>query len=307
MSKVDDGKSFQRERIRRGQAAGKQPVLYKMELTEGENERMKRFLALLLIMMLVLTSFAACGSNEEGEATDPGANNEQGVEAGGENVDGEAGEGDAAGTEGDAEGEDAEEKADADQKEQPDGNQAEQKPADKTDKPAKPAAKPADKPAKEESNSSSKPANKAEIKAPSGTPAEIIDKIYAEYPVADLPLGTMEVDLADLDALKMFTGLSSADKIKAAAVSETMMGSQAYSLVVVKAKDAKYADDIVEEMANGIDPRKWVCVEADDLSVASAGDVVVLMMVESTFKDTVTSKNIIDAFSAICGGLDTRI
>lgn len=271
---------------------------------------MKRFLALLLVMMLVLTSFAACGSNDEGEAADPGANNEQGVEAGGENVDGEAGKGDAAGTEGDAEGEDAEEKADADQKEEPAGNQAEQKPADKTDKPAKPAdkpAKPADKPAKEESNSSSKPANKAEIKASSGTPAEIIDKIYAEYPVADLPLGTMEVDLADLDALKMFTGLSSADKIKAAAVSETMMGSQAYSLVVVKAKDAKYADDIVEEMANGIDPRKWVCVEADDLSVASAGDVVVLMMVESTFKDTVTSKNIIDAFSAICGGLDTRI
>ena len=35
-----------------------------------------------------------------------------------------------------------------------------------------------------------------------GTPAEIIEKIYEQYPVADLPLGTIEIDLADADAVK---------------------------------------------------------------------------------------------------------
>ena len=58
-----------------------------------------------------------------------------------------------------------------------------------------------------------------------GTPAEIIDKIYEQHPVADLPLGTIEIDLADPDAVKMFTGLDSADKIDSAAASESMMGA----------------------------------------------------------------------------------
>ena len=139
-----------------------------------------------------------------------------------------------------------------------------------------------------------------------GTPAEIIEKIYEQYPVADLPLGTIEIDLADADAVKMFTGLDSADKIDSAAASESMMGAQAYSLVVVRVKDAADAASVAEEMMNGIDQRKWICVEADDLSAASCGNVVVLMMVGSVHADTVTSANIIDAFSAVCGGLDAR-
>ena len=137
-----------------------------------------------------------------------------------------------------------------------------------------------------------------------GTPAEIIEKIYEQYPVADLPLGTIEIDLADADAVKMFTGLDSADKIDSAAASESMMGAQAYSLVVVRVKDAADAASVAEEMMNGIDQRKWICVEADDLRVAAAGDVVVLMMVSSQHADVVTAEGIIGGFEAVAGALD---
>ncbi len=137
-----------------------------------------------------------------------------------------------------------------------------------------------------------------------GTPAEIIEKIYGEFPVADLPLGTIEIDLADADAVKMFTGLDSADKIDSAAASESMMGAQAYSLVVVKVKDAADAESVATEMMNGIDQRKWICVEADDLRVAAAGDTVVLMMIGSAHADVATAQDIIDAFGAVAGGLD---
>ena len=115
-----------------------------------------------------------------------------------------------------------------------------------------------------------------------GTPAEIIEKIYEQYPVADLPLGTIEIDLADADAVKMFTGLDSADKIDSAAD----------------------AASVAEEMMNGIDQRKWICVEADDLRVAAAGDVVVLMMVSSQHADVVTAEGIIGGFEAVAGALD---
>ena len=140
-----------------------------------------------------------------------------------------------------------------------------------------------------------------------GTPAEIIEMIYGECPVADLPLGTIEIDLADADAVKMFTGLDSADKINAAAASESMMGAQAYSLVVVKVNDAADAETVATEMMNGIDQRKWICVEADDLRVAAAGDTVVLMMVSTEHADVVTAEGIISGFEAVAGGLDLNV
>lgn len=146
--------------------------------------------------------------------------------------------------------------------------------------------------------------NGGEAGSVEGTPAEIIEKIYEQFPVADLPLGTIEIDLGDADAVKMFTGLDSADKVDAAAASESMMGAQAYSLVVVKVKDAADADAVAAEMKNGIDQRKWICVEADDLRVAAAGDTAVLMMVSSQHADVVTAADIIDAFGTVADGLE---
>ena len=263
---------------------------------------MKKFLALLLVMMLIMTSFTACGSKDDAEVETPDTNLEQDVESGDEeaNADAEA----EADTEEEGEADaDTEGEADADQEEESvkEEEKEEEKPADKKEE-SKPAS--SEKPSN--SNDTSSSSGKTEAKAPSGTPAEIIDKIYEKAPAVEFPLGTMEVDLADLDALKMFTGLSSAEKIESAAVSEAMMGSQAYSLIVVKAKDAKYSADVMEEMVNGIDQRKWICVEADDLSAAAMGNVVVMMMVSSEYAETITSKDVIDAFSAVCGGLDAR-
>ena len=235
---------------------------------------MKKFLALLLVMMLIMTSFTACGSKDDAEVETPDTNLEQDVESGDEEANADA----------DAEADTEEEgEADADQEEESvkEEEKEEEKPADK-----------------QESGSTSGEASAA------GTPAEIIDKIYANHKAIEMPLGTMEVDLADPDALKMFTGLGSADKISAAAVSESMMGAQAYSLVVVKVKDAKDADAVATEMMNGIDQRKWICVEADDLRVSAAGDTVVLIMVGSAHADAATAASITDAFSAAAGGLD---
>ncbi len=269
---------------------------------------MKKFLALLLVMMLIMTSFTACGSKDEAEGETPDTNLEQDVEVGGDEAEGDA--------EADAD-QDAEAEGDAEADQEDDSNKEEEKKEEAADKKEeqKPAeSKPADKkPEADKDKNDKKEENKKEEKPSSGnsgaasvagTPAEIIEKIYGEYPVADLPLGTIEIDLADPDALMMFTGLSSADKISAAAASESMMGAQAYSLVVVKVKDAKDAEAVATEMMNGIDQRKWICVEADDLRVAAAGDTVVLMMIGSAHADVATAKDIIDAFGTVAGGLD---
>ena len=99
-----------------------------------------------------------------------------------------------------------------------------------------------------------------------GSLADIVDKIYAAHPV-DLSLGTENVDITDTAwMLPQFTGLTSADGVKEAVVSEPMISSIAYSLVLVRVEDAKNAQSIAQQMKDGINPHKWVCVEADDLA-----------------------------------------
>ena len=255
---------------------------------------MKKFLVLLLVMAMVMTGFTACGSKDDAEGETPDVNTEVNADA---EIEGEDAEGEA-----EAEGETAEGEAEEDAEVEAEKEEEPVKEEEKKEEPKaedkKEESKPADK--KEES----KPAEKPAAKAPTGSPAEIIDQIYAKFPVAEMPLGTIEIDINDADMLKMFTGLSSASQIESAAASEAMMGSQAYSLVVVKAKSTGDAADVMEEMVNGIDQRKWICVEADDLRVAAAGDVVVLMMVSSQHADVVTAEGIIGGFEAVAGALD---
>ena len=276
---------------------------------------MKRLIALLLVLMLVLSSFAACASKAEEEAADVDANTEVTEEQEGETAEDADTEGETSEEE-TSEAEETEESAEAEKKEEPKKEEPKQEEKKEESKPAesKPAADKKEETKKEEpKKEDSKPADEPEEEefdvpaVPADSPAGIIEQIYGKFPVTDLPLGTMEVDLADPDALKMFTGLSSADKIQSAAVSESMMGAQAYSLIVVKVKDAADASAVMNEMVGGIDPRKWICVEADDLSAAVSGDVVCLMMVGSAHADLVTSADIIDAFSAVRGGLDARV
>ncbi|MGM9661610.1 MAG: hypothetical protein ACI3WR_00780 [Oscillospiraceae bacterium] len=137
--------------------------------------------------------------------------------------------------------------------------------------------------------------------APGGTPEEIIEAVYAEKSVG-LNLMTMAVDLGDADAVQYNLGLADASKVKEAAVSEPMMGSQAYSLAVVRVNDAADAESVANDMLSGINQSKWICVEADDLKVMTKGDVVLLFMVSSSFADTVTADEMEAAFTAVCGG-----
>ena len=109
--------------------------------------------------------------------------------------------------------------------------------------------------------------------------SELLDKMYA-IKGPDFDVETDTVDFDDEYAVSSYTGLTMDDvkKLDAAIVSEPMMGSQAYSLVLVRLKDKADAADIAQKMADGINPRKWVCVEADELTVVSKDNIIMLFM-----------------------------
>lgn len=140
-----------------------------------------------------------------------------------------------------------------------------------------------------------------------GTTTEIIEKIYANHTPVDLYLETRELDVADSDAVAHNLGLTSGEGITQCSLSEPMMGSQAYSLAVVRVKEGNDTAKIAKEIYDNVNMRKWICVEADVKTVAYYGDVVMLYLVNSEFTDVPTSQSIQDAFRTACGGQITIV
>ena len=148
----------------------------------------------------------------------------------------------------------------------------------------------------------------AETTAPAasveGTMEELVNKIIDNRPV-EFSGGSIVIDLADTSEdgqwiVKSYTGLEDASVLTDAAAYEPMMSSIAFSLVTVRVAPGADSKAVAESMKSGVDPRKWICVEADDLLVAGCGDVVMLIMVSTT--GGMTAQSFVDAFQTVVGG-----
>ena len=106
----------------------------------------------------------------------------------------------------------------------------------------------------------------------------LIENIYTETQMPLQSLQTNEIDINDEMMLQSFTGLSTNENIEAVVVSEPMMTSQAYSLVMVKTAKNADVEAIKQEMVDNIDTRKWICVTAEKLYATNSGDVIFLVM-----------------------------
>ena len=146
--------------------------------------------------------------------------------------------------------------------------------------------------------------SKAADKAPlTGTMEENVMKVMQIAPV-EFMAGPVPVDLTDTSeegmwALSYFTGLSDAAKITDVCVYEPMMGSQAFSLVMVRTAEGADTKAVAQEMKDNIDPRKWICVGADEMMVVTYSDVVMLVMLDSQLG--LAAQDYVDAFKGICG------
>ena len=137
-----------------------------------------------------------------------------------------------------------------------------------------------------------------------GTMGQNVGKIMRDNPV-EFAGSMTELDLQDtseegLWLLKGFTGLDSGDELTDAAVYEPLTGSQAFSLVLVRVKETADAKAVAQKMKDNIDPRKWICVGADQVMAAGYGDAVMLIMVDSALGKT--AQSYVDTFANLCGG-----
>ncbi len=126
----------------------------------------------------------------------------------------------------------------------------------------------------------------------------LIDSIYAG--VTDEMPGVMSqpIDVTDKDSVNYMTGLENGDELEYLVVSEPMMSSQAYSLVVAKVKSGVNASKVAETMKTNINTRKWICVTAEKLYATNSGDVVFLVMTRADL-----AQSVFNSFKTLAGNV----
>lgn len=129
----------------------------------------------------------------------------------------------------------------------------------------------------------------------------LIDSIYKGVTIEMPGVMSNEVDVTDAEMVKFTTGLENGNELEHLVVSEPMMSSQAYSLVLAKVKSGANASKIAETMKDNIDTRKWICVTAEKVYATSSGDVVFLVMTRTDLADAVYN-----SFKTLAGSVGTE-
>ena len=136
-----------------------------------------------------------------------------------------------------------------------------------------------------------------------GTMTELVEGIYRnctqqpEFALGD----PTPIDTSDAFALQSYLGLTDASLVQEAVFSEPMINAQAYSLCALRVAEGKNPKDVAQGVLDGVDPRKWICVEADQVRVGVWGDTVVLAMVSSDLAPNLAD-DLMTAYSKTVGG-----
>lgn len=108
----------------------------------------------------------------------------------------------------------------------------------------------------------------------------------------ELSVGTMEItsDMYEYYAIPAVEGAH-------AVISMPMIGSIAHEVILVELPEGTDIPAFIEEMEGMMNPRKWVCVEAEKTWVKSSGNYVVMVMSAEFMADAVEEN-----FNTVFGG-----
>ncbi|MBR4959414.1 MAG: hypothetical protein IKY52_00800 [Clostridia bacterium] len=106
--------------------------------------------------------------------------------------------------------------------------------------------------------------------------------------VLPMAVETRVLDLQDAYAVQYNTGLTATEGITDIIISESAVGSFAYSLVYVRT-DGKNTEQIHQSLKDSIDPRKWVCVEAEAVHSVRLDDDICIIMGSAEQVDTIST------------------
>ena len=109
-----------------------------------------------------------------------------------------------------------------------------------------------------------------------GSLEEIMEKVYASIPEEERPMMLTNIEITN-ENVEMYLGTSDIEYEEALA-SESGVGSIAHSVGLMRVKDNANVEAIKEKIEKNINPRKWICVEAEEVEVESKGNLIILIM-----------------------------
>lgn len=114
-----------------------------------------------------------------------------------------------------------------------------------------------------------------------GTLEEIMTKVYASVSEDEIPMGLVNIEVNE-ENIEGFLGTSDIEYDNILA-SESMIGSIAHSVVLVRTKENANVDAIKTKIKESINPRKWVCVgvEPEEVIIENKGDLIIAIVVEN--------------------------
>jgi len=108
---------------------------------------------------------------------------------------------------------------------------------------------------------------------------DLMTKVYDGISEEDLPMALENRALTE-ENIEYYIGTKDI-KWKEAVASESMTGSIAHSVVLIRMADDATDKDIEnakKEIKEKVNPRKWICVEAEKVYVENKGNLIILIM-----------------------------
>ena len=121
---------------------------------------------------------------------------------------------------------------------------------------------------------------------------DLMTKIYEDIPEDERPMMLMNTEVND-ENVEYFLGTTDIEYEEALG-SESAVGSIAHSVVLVRAKEGADINAVKKTIKENAKPRKWVCVEAEEVIVDSRGDLIILIMSSSS-----NAKKLQDGFKSL--------
>lgn len=108
---------------------------------------------------------------------------------------------------------------------------------------------------------------------------ELMAKVYSQLPEDKTPMRLTNIEVT-AENVEGFLGTADIE-YKEALASESMVSSIAHSVVLVRVEDQSKVEEVMAQIKDNVNPRKWICVgvEEDQVIVKNKGNLIILIMV----------------------------
>ena len=109
-----------------------------------------------------------------------------------------------------------------------------------------------------------------------GSLEEIMTKLYEGISEDQLPMALSNIEITN-ENVESYLGTSNIE-FESALASESMVGSIAHSVILVRAKENQDIEALKAKIEESINPNKWICVTAENVIVKNKGNLILVIV-----------------------------